>query len=231
MTMPPDDLSPQDLWAKIMEMPRPHEVIDFPRTDLVTGKPLGKVALWILTQEESMSCIRAAAAFVKDALKDAKPGDAGYADLYRNQSTIEVLSRACRKADNLDHPLFPSPSLMRKKMTSDELGVLMFAYARVQSKLGPLVSELSVEELEAWTARLVTGGEASLSFLDFLTSDAKNQLLEHLALQLQISSTSTGSPGSPQDDTSIESSPLPAEASDPLPGDVNDPSTTPSTEA
>jgi hypothetical protein len=207
----PDKLAPDELWLRINAMPRPFQLVDFPRKDPATGASVGQLAIQVLTHEESMLSQKSAATFAREALKDSKPGDPGFDDLYRNQSAIEVLYRACRREKDHRYSFFPSPGEMRKTLSADETGVLMNRYLRVQAELGPVIATMSPEELDAWTDMLIEGAEASRSFLDCFSSDAKSQLLEHLVLRLRSSSTASSSSGSPPESIAPESSPLPEE--------------------
>jgi hypothetical protein len=208
MSAPPEDISPSELWVQLTQMPRPHRVVDFPRKDPVTGLPAGQVAIWPLTQEESMICQKAAETFARKSLKENLPkkddAQEGYLNLYRNAAAVEVLARACRRVEDLKRPAFPSPELMRKQFTHDEIGVLTSYYHRVQSELGPYVTDFTTEELDAWVKMLEEGGSAY--FLDLLASDAKDSLIMHLVSQLQSYSTDSGSLGEPQETSTNESS-------------------------
>ncbi len=188
-------------------MPRPFRVVDFPRKDMVTGQPIGQIAIWVLTQEESMVCQTAAERFVQETLKEHVPkkdsAQEGYTNLYRNAACIEVLWRACRRKSDLKHSAFPSPTEMRRKLTTFEIGVLMDHYNRVQTELGPYVSDLTVDELDAWVSRLMEGG--SRFFLDSASSEAKEALIEHLVSLLRSALTATTSPGEPPASTSSDS--------------------------
>lgn len=207
MSLPPTNVPPSELWLQITQMPRPHRLVDFPRKDRVTGQPIGQIAIWVLTQEESMICQSAAEKFARNTLKENVPkqSDAqeGYANIYRNAAAVEVLWRACRRPEDLKQPAFPSPGEMRKLLTHDEVGVLMSHYNRVQTELGPYVTDMTAEELDAWIARLEEGG--SRFFLDCLSSEVKEALIERLAFRLRSFSTDNGSHGE-QPDVSLNDS-------------------------
>ena len=206
MTSPSPANPPDDLWLQITQLPRPHRIIDIPRLNPITGEAVGQIAIWILTQEESMVCQKAADQHARTMLKENAPkaGEVsqGYDDLYRNEAANQVLFRACRRVKDLRYSAFPSPGEIRKHFTADEVGVLMNHYNTIRAQLGPIVAELTVDELDAWTGRLMEGG--ATYFLDLLSSEAKTALIEHLVSRLRSSATGTTSPGEPPSDTSSE---------------------------
>lgn len=209
MTAPPSAIPPSELWVQMVQMPRPFRLVDVPRKDPVTKLPIGQIAVWILTQEETMICQAAADTFARKSMKDGVPknneASEGYTNLYRNAAAVEVLFRACRRMNDLKMPAFPSPGEMRKNFSHDEIGILMDHYHRVQSEIGPYVSECSAEELDAWIRVLEEGG--SRHFLDLLTSETKEALVERLVSRLSSLRTAIGSPGSPQETSSSDDDP------------------------
>ncbi len=191
-----EDLKPTDLWLAITAMPRPSDVVDFPRKGK-DGKPIGQVRIQILTQEEQMLCSAEAERFTKKAIKDLPKGDEaqlGYQNVYNNSAAVEILFHACRQRDDAAKPFFPSRDVLRKYLTPDEVGVLMMNYYTVQAQRGPIVARMTEEEVEAWTVRLGEGG--SRFPLDFLSLEALKDLAFILACQKHSSATDTSSPGS-----------------------------------
>lgn len=209
MSAPPESLTPDELWVQITQAPRPFRVVDFPRNDTTTGKPVGQIAIWVLTQEEAMICQTAAERFVREMLKENVPkkedAQEGYINLYRNAACLEVLWRACRRTKDMKYPAFPSPGEMRKHMTTFEIGILQDHYNRVQTELGPYVSDFSIDEIDAWISRLMEGG--SRYFLDLLPSEGREALIERLVSLLRSSWTATTSPGEPPANGSDGSTP------------------------
>lgn len=210
-----EPLSPVDLWTKITELPRPSKIVDYPRTDK-NGKPIGQLAIVVLTQEEQMACSARAEELTRRLLKEkqitAKTDEArrGYEDIYNNACAVEILFRACKKADDIAASLFPTPDAIRAKLSADEIGVLMNMYFTVQSELGPIVAYMSDEEQDALIRRLVEGGSAFP--LDLLSPEALRALTFSLASRLYASWTVTSSPGSPPESPPTSDSP-PSETS------------------
>ncbi len=209
MSGPPDNIPPSELWAKITATPRPSAEVDFPRKDK-EGAPIGKLRMWVLTQSEQMICAAEAARVAKELLKDQRKDDPslGYDNVYNNAASVEILARACRDANDVTRPAFPSPKLLRQNMTADEIAILTRLYLQVQSELGPIIAYMSAEEEEAWIRRLAEGGTAFP--LSLLSSEAHEHLTLSLASRLFRSLTSTSSPGSPPEESSNES-PQPSE--------------------
>lgn len=207
---PNPDIHPSELWARIASSERPSKVVDFPRNDPVTGEPVGKLAIRVLTQAELMIASSQADKFAKELLKDRprrEEENRGYDDIYRNEAAVQILCRACRDSEKLDIPLFPSPAQVREKLTADEIAVLTRTYTQVQTDLGPIVADMSEEEVDAWVERLGKGGETYP--LALLSSDAHDRLTLRLASRIMSSPTDKSSAGSPPPDSSTESIPEP----------------------
>ena len=189
-----------DLWTAIMQMPRAHKLVDFPRK--VDGKPIGQVAIVVLTQEEQIQAAASTEAFTRKVIKDMpKEGDArrGYDDVYSNHMAVELLFRCCKKSEDPKSNFFPTTHAIQDHMTPDEVGVLVRAYMEVQSEIGPIMASMSDEEVEAWVKRLREAGSrvplASLSLAALI------DLAFILACRSESSPTDMPSVGSPLDDT------------------------------
>jgi hypothetical protein len=190
-----------DLWQRLIAMPRPSKVVDFPRTT-PDGKPMGQIAMWVLSQSEQEEAAAAAnnraLALIKNDKGEVPKDEAvkkGFADVYNNCAADEVLYRACRKVGQLDEAFFPSIQLLRTKLSVDEIGVLMSHYYTVQEELGPIVTNLTPPELNALIERLARSGE--MFPLDLLSPGALKALVISMARRLTSSSTATSSPGEP----------------------------------
>jgi hypothetical protein len=203
MSGPPDNIAPADLWAQITTTPRPSRIVDFPRKG-EDGNTLGQIRLRTLTQGEQMEAASAAERCAKKFMRDSVSSDQhnlGYDVVFRNASAVEILFRASFKVDEWRF-FFPSPDEMRKRLSVDEIGVLMHAYTLAQAELGPIVSLLTEAELEAWIERLAEGGQRVP--LAFLSSEAQSELLVHMASQIQSLRTDKSSRGLPLDGITLE---------------------------
>jgi ssRNA-specific RNase YbeY (16S rRNA maturation enzyme) len=197
------------LWLKLQELPRPTQVVDFPR--MINDEPVGKIAMRVLTQEEQMICTAAAEEVVRKHMKDARKDELGYERLFTDAVCVEVLYRACRDADDPTNTVFPTPKDIRSALTTEECAKLFEHYITIQLELGPTVATMSDEEMEAWIDRLVEGGSAFP--LDLLSSDQRKLLTLYMAYQLRTSPTDTFSAGwQPDESTPSDSEKPPPEA-------------------
>jgi hypothetical protein len=174
------------------------KAVDFPRRD-AEGKALGQIMIRVLTQEEKMICHAAAEEVARKHMKSAKREDIGYEALYSDAFIVEHLFRACRDPDSPDRPCFPTPKAIQEQLTTDECSMLYQHYLTVQMELGPLITTMSEEEIDAWVERLT---EASSAYpLDSLSSDLQRLVLLHLAFRvraLQTGNTFAGEQPEPQ---------------------------------
>lgn len=208
---PPENVPPSELWTLLSQMPRPWEVVDFPRIDPITREPIGQVAIWVLSQEEQLAASAAADTVAKKILKERQAAgehNLGYEAVYNNEATVQVLHRACRDVKDLNRSAFPDASKLRK-LSVDEVSVLAVLYLQVQAKLGPIIATMSSEEERAWIGRLAEAGNvfptASLSPRE------QERLMVSMARQLVSFWTATSSPGSAPESgstTASESEPV-----------------------
>ncbi len=201
MAGPPDNLEASELWLALTQLPRPHKMVDIPRCFPGTNTPVGQVAMWPLTQEEQAAVNAEADRFTKKLMQDPQKRDEanlGYQHTYANEVAVQILARVCRDFNDVTKPAFPSPKLIRQYLTVDEVGVLFSQYLTVQLELGPIVADMSEEEMEAWIRKIASGGSA-YPFAG-LSSDLQNRLVLFMAVRLLPSLTDTSSVGSQQDE-------------------------------
>lgn len=194
-------MAPSELWLALTQIPRPHKLVDIPRCLPGTDIPVGRVAMWPLSQEEQCAVNAEADRFTKKLLQDPQKRDEanlGYQHTFSNEVAVQILHRVCRDVKDLNKPAFPSPKLMRQHFTADEIGVMFSEYLTVQLELGPIVAEMSEEEMEAWVKRLAAGGSAYP--LGLLSSEMQARLVLYMAHQLQSFWTATSSVGLPPDE-------------------------------
>ena len=196
MTSPAPVLTPSELWAQIIAMPRPHRTVDFPRVN-ATGEAIAQIVMQVLTQEEQITTAIEAERFTRKHIKDLPKSDEprrGYDDTYNNQAACELLFRACRRLEDMALPFFPSPSAIRQNLTPDEVGVLLRSYFIVQAEIGPIISGMSEDEITAYIKRLQEGGSAFP--LSLLSPDSLIALVLSMAKRLSLSATASTSLGS-----------------------------------
>lgn len=196
-----EPIEPTELWLALTAIPRPTREVPLPRNLPATDEPVGFVTMWPLTQEEQMLANAEADRWTKALLKDPQKKDdanLGYQHTYTNEVAVQVLYLACRdpnSAPDFKRPAFPSPKLMREKLSTDEIGVLFSQYCVVQSELGPIRAQMSPEETEALILRLEEGGSAFP--FSALSWDLQTTLVLTMARQLVGFWTATYLSGAP----------------------------------
>lgn len=205
----PEKIAPSELWTKLASATRPVKEVDFPRKDPATGAPLGKLGMRPLTQGEIIIAQAEAIRYARTLIKD-DPELASRIEqspVYQNACACEILFRACRRLDNPDLPIFPLASSVRDPvhgLTVDECGTLMNSYEFVQLELGPIAAYLTEDMQDALIKRLQEGGSALP--LATLSLGQWSDLTLRMAFLLSTSQTDSGSPGSPPDAPSTNSS-------------------------
>lgn len=197
----PPDMDPSELWLALTQMPRPHRRVDLPRCIPGTKTPIGEVLIQVLTQEEQMAVNAEADRFTKKLLQDPQKRDEanlGYQHTFSNEVALQILYRVCRDVNDVNRPAFPSPKLMRQFLTADEVGVMFQQYMVVQLELGPIVADMSDEEMEAWIRRIASGGSA-FPFVS-LSPEQQTRLVLFMASRLCSLWTAMSSAGLPPDD-------------------------------
>ena len=194
--MPPENLTPAQLYTELSKMPRPHRVVPFPRKKPGTDEPMGHVALVPLTQKETIESTIAADLFVLERMPGAKEGGSiGYPIAYGDECAVEQLARACREVDDVEKQVFPNAAAVRR-LTADEIAVLYQAYLDVRAELGPICSAMTQEETDAWVDRLIVGGN-EVDHLAFFSLEGLRTLLRTSVARLRGSRTEPSSAGSP----------------------------------
>ena len=211
MAGPPDKVAPSDLFRLLSQLPRPQKTVAFPRKMLGTDESVGDLVMWPLSQNEQMASSAEADRFAKKLLREAQKKDEatlGYDSIYSNEVAVQVLLRACRDATDPKIQIFPSAAELRD-LSADEVGALFLIYCEVQAELGPVVTRMSKEEMEAWIVQLAEGGR-HVPF-SLLSSDSQLRLVSFMASQIVSSSMATSSAGSPPDELPPEESSEPTE--------------------
>ena len=203
------EIPPSELWVKLSSAKRAFKIVDFPRKDPATGEPIGKIAIWPLTQGEIIVAQSTALAFAQDLCKKSPELASRIEEtsVFKNVVACEILFRCCRRVEDTNLPVFPTAAEVRHQqrgLTNDECGVLMNEYEFVQLELGPIAAYLSDVEREALIKRLQEGGSALP--LASLSLGQWTELTLYMASQLAKSRIGNGSLGSPQDDPTSSAS-------------------------
>lgn len=190
---PPTDIDSDELWRRITERPRPFNIVPLPQKD-ASGKPVGRVAMVVLTQTEQQAVIAAADRFVRKFILAEKTGTTdrseAYETLYSSRAAVETLARAMRKENDPTKPAFMGadvPGELSNRFLPDEIAVLMKEYINTRVSLGPIVATMSDDEYSLWKERLKAG--ALLYPLAYLTSGLTSELLLRMGADLMRSQT------------------------------------------
>lgn len=192
-----------EYWVKLSARERPFKTVDAPQADPKTGKPLGEIAMRVLTQQEIIAAKADATSFTRKLLKEEKAtlDELEKLAVWRDACACELLFRACRRVENVNLPIWPTASAIRNSLTSDECGVLVNSYEFVQLELGPIAAYLSEAEQDAIIKRLQEGGSAIP--LALLSLGQWTALTMRMASLLQNLPTEPSSVGSQPEDPSL----------------------------
>lgn len=194
---PASEVARSTLVARLLDRPRPHRKgLPFPRVD-DDGQPLGRFAVWVLTQEEVDLCRadaeKYASALCKHADKDDAPNQEAWRAIYMSALPVEVLARVLRDNDDLSVPLFRSPEEVRQ-LSDDEVVHLFEAYTALQQTTSPLMRTLTEDEVEQWIEALAEG--ANEYPLELCSRGQLVVLVLSLVSLMRSSPTGSGSSGS-----------------------------------
>lgn len=134
-------------------------------------KPVGAVAMRVLTKQEENVALARAEAYVRDL---AKSGGVELKDpsILESASTVYALAEACR---NPKHPggmpAFSTGKWMMEHMTRDEIACLLNHYNRYAAAQSPLETNLSVDAVESEAARVASLAETDLADAVVQTKD------------------------------------------------------------
>ncbi len=170
MAGPPTDLAPHELVRKLLEeAPGDTHTVRRVRADgSIQEIP---IRVQVLRIEENHEAIAAAQEYAK-----RRGEQAGYADIYREAQSIEVLLRALRRTESrvrdsdgvTYYPrAFVTAEQLRASLTEPELALLLNAYELTKARYSPLET-MSDYEIDEWISRLSEGygGHLFLAQLD-----------------------------------------------------------------
>lgn len=189
---PPKGADPEKFVSILSELPRP---LSDPFQLRVRGKDVGEVVLRVLTAGELTSARIEAGKQVKAALgEDAKVGSLAYEEEYEQQKSYQIVRLALRQASDPQFPALPRNADIQQ-LTDDEVTVVCRAYNGFRVESGPMISEMTVDEMEAWF-ELLSKGFDRLPLARF-SGEALIDLIQFLVSKLSTSPTGTSSSGSP----------------------------------
>lgn len=198
---PPGDITPRALVSLLLSRGRPPcAVVDFPRFD-EAGKPIGKVAVRLLTVTEEDLALANARKYVSEKLR-TNEADLPWRpeELEHNARIMEILAIACRDAENMEEPFFAGGVFeARKFFNSDEMGALARVYAKLKTETHPALKSLSEQEMEEWISTLAEGWDAfpfallSREQVEILCEHCVRSLVETRALLTSATATNSSS--------------------------------------
>lgn len=177
----------ENLYVKLTQMPRPHEIVPLPRLDK-SGEPVGHVIMVILTAEENMLVKKAGGDRLRAWYKDQKKSelDLEVSSVFNDLTSMEILYRVCRRIDDIDKTFFPSAKSIEKVLTLDEIALLLNHYYTMMYKYGPRLDTMTEEQQVLWIKRITEDASVSPSFLlNSLSSEALKNFTISLANQLK----------------------------------------------
>jgi hypothetical protein len=190
---PPAKADPSELWIRLSELPRPTSARYKFRA---RNEEVGDIVFRVLTADE-LSHVRVRAQKEAEAQlgEGAKIGSLAYEEEYEQQKAYQLLALACRQPDDVQFPTWMRPQDVRLALTDDEIAVALLAYAQFRRTSGPVISELTPEEMEAWIKLLQEG--AGRFPLARCSGEVLIDLIMYLVSKQAPSATATSSAGSP----------------------------------
>jgi len=195
--LPPKGTDAGALWTTLTALPRPTSA---PFEVQLRGSTQ-HVVFRVLTASELASvratADKAAREFLANISGATEPGGLAYEESYEQEKACALLALACRQAEDPRFGAFPSAKQARQELTDDEISVLLVGYAKFRRESGPMLAELTREEMDAWVKLLEQG--ASRLPLARLSGEALSDLVMYLVSLRRSSPTGTSSAGSPPD--------------------------------
>ena len=189
MTLPNDK---DNYFLLLQGDPRPHEIVPFPRK--INGKEFN-VAMVVLTAMESTLCKAEAERKAQALLKEAKNNSKGYELLYNDFCAVNILWNAVRWENDINQKFFPTKDNILEVLTVDEITILMDDYYSLLLHKGPVISQLSEEDLKVWMERIIKDGNSSSFLFNSFSSEALKSLINGLVGELKNLRTANSSSG------------------------------------
>lgn len=163
---PPNDIPASELFLKLMESPKPSEVVDFPRRKVgPDGKPtsefVGKLRIQVLAQGKHKEAQLAAQGYFKGRGYSIEELDGVILrEAAGDEIAKELLAMACVTVEPISENPLTYGRIFRTardldNLTADEVANLFAQYLMVQKKWGPSETDPDVDH---WVKRLEEGG-------------------------------------------------------------------------
>jgi len=201
--MPPKDVTGAQMWAEITQCPREFRRVPFPRA--WKGEQV-EVAMVIMTQEEAFLANLAAEKYVRKMLRDDMPKASdvseGYLRIFELAAAPEILFRVCKDPTDTSKPFFKTRDEISKFLTTDKTGILLREYNLVRMEMGPVITQMTGDEMDAWIDRLTEAED--IYPLVLLDSELLTRALRTMASQLKALRTGKNSATSPPDEPTTD---------------------------
>lgn len=176
--MPPKDVAPSKLWAKLQETPAPSEVVDFPRKRR-DGNPVDQLRIMVIPQyQHDVAREAAARAMERRKWRPEQLQNELLAEVQGDLTAKEILALACHEVEPIpgseNDPKYPRIFANGEQvghLTADEIEVLFTQYLMVKAKYGPYIRDLSEDELNEWIRVLGDGGGTAFPLASFSSED------------------------------------------------------------
>lgn len=157
------DWSPSEAWEILKARPKPSAVVQAP-IKTYSGQQLDRFRIEVLRMDQ----IRKARLKAREQVlretgipPEHLGNDASTAERLQTATALEVLALALRSVKGVESSsgmvygrLFHNAEELESMLHEDELTVLMMQYRATQKERGPLVSEMTKEEMEEWIVYL-----------------------------------------------------------------------------
>lgn len=167
-----------NLFAKLSELPRPSITVEFP------GAPEIQVKLVTLNNYELMTIKAAAQKKVNEMMKGNLPTGGqyspGYISLYDDALAVETLFTSCKNPDTSAR-FFPTRESLSNNLTNEQIGILVNHYNELVVKYGPIVSEMTNEEMDDLINKIKAAGSNGSFFLNSLTLEGLKEFATYTA--------------------------------------------------
>jgi hypothetical protein len=185
--MPPKNIGPSTLFQKLMEMPTPSEVIDFPRKGVNE-----KVRINMLPMSKHNAVRIQGQEWLSRAVSQQAINGTATTQVLGDRVAAETVCLTITEVDPIPgseatgrvkyRQVFARPDDVLDCLTADEIAAFFTAYNMLQVKYGPTEANVTEEGATAWVKRLAEG--ASNFPLSLLVLEDLRQLTYYLATRL-----------------------------------------------
>lgn len=168
MSLPPEDVSDEDLFRKLLERPAPSEVYDWPGRNREF-----KIRMEVLRTEDRHNCqLKAQHWWDEGSGKTQEQQGLLAREIMADRVACEILAKCVTRTKPIEGTeergatayarVFPNADGVRKALFDKELQALWNCYLLLEHKYAPGEDgPLTAEERNAWVKKLAKGGDCS----------------------------------------------------------------------